>query len=124
MTNTIIWKKILALSLAIVLFANPILWAQEELSDYALGKLDGERDAKGNPLWFLAGFGCGIFGVGAAYLIKPEPPAHALMGKSSEYVLGYTEGYQNKSRTQNAMYALGGMAAGCLLFLAMPTPSE
>lgn len=113
-------KKVVALAMAILLFATPIssLLAQEGLGDFAQGKLDGERDAKGNPIWFLAGVGCGIIGVGIAYLVKPSPPAAALIGKSSEYVLGYTDGYQNKSRSKNATYACGGWLVFVIIFVA------
>jgi hypothetical protein len=41
----------------------------------------------------------------------------ALMGKSTEYVLGYVEGYQNKSRKTNTGYACGGWAAWALMWL-------
>ena len=111
-------RKVIALVLATLMVATPLL-AQGQTSDYMQGKLDGERDAKGNPLWFLAGAGCGIFGAGAAFLIKPSPPAHALIGKSTEYVLGYTEGYKNKARNQNTMYACGGWLTFVLIFVAV-----
>lgn len=110
-------RKALAWSLAILMIATPLL-AQQTMNDYLQGKLDGERSARGNPLWFLAGAGCGIFGAGAAYFIKPSPPVHALMGKPTEYVLGYTEGYQNKARNQNTMYACGGWLAFVVIYAA------
>jgi len=72
------------------------------------GKMAGEQQGRGNPLWLLGGAACGIFGIGAAYFIKPTPPMGPLMGKSSAYVLCYTESYQNKARNQNAEYACGG----------------
>jgi len=111
------WRKPVALLLILVIFATPLL-AQQTTDEYLQGKLDGERDAKGNPLWFLAGAGCGIIGAGAAYLIKPSPPASALIGKSAEYVLGYTEGYKNKARNQNTTYACAGWAAFVLIYAA------
>ncbi|MDP4164544.1 MAG: hypothetical protein Q8898_15720 [Bacillota bacterium] len=84
---------------------------QSAMNQFAVGKLDGERDAKGNPLWFLAGAGCGCFGAGFAFLMKPSPDAQSLVGKSSDYVLGYTEGYKNKGRMKNTSYACAGWAA-------------
>jgi hypothetical protein len=80
----------------------------EKANGFAEGKVDGERDARGSAGWFCAGFLCGIFGAGAAFFMKPGPPAPALIGKSSEYVMGYTEGYQNKARNENTMWACGG----------------
>ena len=117
MTIITLTKKGIALTLAILIIATPLL-AQQTMDDYVQGKLDGERDSKGNPLWILAGVGCGVFGVGAAYFIKPSPPAHALVGKASGYVMGYTEGYQKKSRNKNAGYACAGWAAWIIFYLA------
>ena len=118
-----ILKSCLVLSLIFLLIATPLL-AQQTMDDYVQGKLDGERDAKGSPLWFLAGLGCGIFGAGAAYFIKPSPPTHALVGKSSSYVMGYTEGYQNKARNKNTTYACAGWVAWTILYLAVIAPSS
>lgn len=110
-------KKTIAVILAILMFTAPIL-AYQTSTEYARGKLEGERDARGNPLWLLAGVGCGIFGAGAAYFIKPTPPSHALMGKSPDYVLGYTEGFQNKARMSNVGYACAGWAAFAAIYIA------
>jgi hypothetical protein len=121
MANIIIWKKTLALSLAIVLFANPILWAQEEMSDYMQGKIDGERDGKAAGAgagWFL--LGC-LGGVMWAYILEPDvPPAAALVGKSSEYVMGYNEGYKKAVRNNRVKMAFYGCitsgVAYCVLY--------
>ncbi|MFC1475680.1 hypothetical protein ACFLQW_01605 [Candidatus Zixiibacteriota bacterium] len=111
------WHKVICILLSMLLVTAPVL-AEGELTDYQQGKVDGERDARGNALWFLAGAACGICGAGAAYLIKPKPPAGALVGKSGDYVLGYTEGYQTKARNQNTMWACGGWLAFVLIFAA------
>lgn len=92
--------------------------AEAAVDDCMQGKLDGKRDAKGNPLWILAGVGCGICGAGAAYLMKPNPPAEALLGKSSAYVLCYTEAYQSKARMMNTGYACAGWAAFVAVYAA------
>ena len=111
--------KLVALLLAITFLTTPLLvLADEGLNEYAQGKMDGEEDAKGNPLWILAGAGCGICGAGAAYLMKPKPPTSSLVGKSGDYVLGYTEGYQNKGRNKNTMYACGGWLVGVAILAA------
>lgn len=110
-------NKIIAVILCVVIFTTPLL-AFQTTSEFARGKAEGQQAAKGNPLWILAGAGCGIFGVGAAYFTKPSPPAQALVGKSPEYVLGYTEGYQNKARTTNAGYACAGWAAFIAIYAA------
>lgn len=74
-------------------------------SEFLQGKFDGEQSAQGNPIWLVAGLGCGCFGLGFAYLSKPEPSAQALIGKSTEYNLGYREGYQSKAKAKNITYA-------------------
>lgn len=125
------WQRVCAIVLTVVMLTSPVLTpaaiAQESMNDYVQGKLDGERDAKGNPVWFLAGCLAGATGVIGAYVVKPDPPAYQLLGKSPEYIMGYTEGYQNKARDRNVMYALVGcgtfVIGYCyLLVLASPSP--
>lgn len=108
-------RKIFIVLLSSLILFIPVFSQTQQPSDFIQGKIDGERDSKGNFLWFIAGVGCGIFGVGAAYLIKPEPSAQSLVGKSSDYVIGYTEGYKEEGRTKNTTYA----AVGCLTWTAI-----
>jgi len=87
-------------------------------SDYIRGKMDGERDAKGNGIWFVAGlpgvccYGIGLGGNLCSFLLPPSPPEGFLIGKSGEYILGYTEGYQSKGRLKNAKHATLGCLVG------------
>ena len=90
---------------------------QSGTSDYAQGKIDAERDAHGNALWILGGFCCGIFGVAGAYFIKPDVPTQAIIGKSSEYVMGYSEAYKDKGRNKNTWYAVGGCLVSAVISL-------
>ena len=110
-------KKVVALILLVLIVATPLAAVQTQ-DDYIQGKADGEQAASGNFLWFFAGAGCGLIGVGAAYLMKPGPPAHAMVGKSANYAIGYRDGYGNKSRNQNTLYACGGLAAFIAIFAA------
>jgi hypothetical protein len=118
--------KIVSWALMFTLISMPIaINAQIEVNSqsgqqegFFEGKVAGEASAKGNPLWILAGVGCGLFGVLGALLVKPSPPTHALMGKSSDYVLGYTEGYQKKARNANTGYACAGWAAFTVVYVA------
>ena len=106
---------------AVFLVVPAVVFAQvEEGTDVECvqGKADGERDGKGNAAWILGGVGCGIIGVGVAYLNKPSPDASTLLGKSPEYVLCYTEAYQNKARGKNAGYACIGWAISLVILLA------
>lgn len=103
-------SRAVAVLMCLVIVAVPLM-AQQAQSEYLQGRLEGEAAAKGSPLWFLAGLGCGVFGAGAAYFFKPKPPTHALIGKSAEYVLGYQEGYGDKARKTNTGYACAGWVA-------------
>jgi hypothetical protein len=119
MVRNNLFLKVISLVMVLVVLWIPVyVIAQDAMTTFAQGKMDGEQDATGNALWILAGAGCGIFGVGFAYFNKPSPPAHALVGKSAEYVLGYTESYQNKSRNKNVGYACGGWAAFIAIYAA------
>jgi hypothetical protein len=62
-------------------------------------------------------------GIGGAYVMKPDVPSVALIGKSSEYVLGYTAGYQEKARNQNVLYATAGCVAGYVFYYLVIRPS-
>ncbi len=99
--------KPIALALALILAMLPAL---ADVNTFQTGKLQGSADAKGkgSKAWFLAGCFLDLIGVGAAYLIVPDPPAESLMGKSSEYVMGYTEGYKDTVRSEDTKYALYG----------------
>lgn len=103
-------KKGIALILVLLMIAAPLL-AQQEMSEYLQGKMDGEREAKGNNMWFLAGCLLGGVGIIIAYVMEPDVPTQQLVGKSPEYVQGYTEGYKKKAQTKNAMSALYGCLA-------------
>ena len=109
-------KKIVLLILVLAMVLTPLL--AQEFDDYAQGKIAGEADGKGSALWLLAGAGCGVFGFGAALLTAPNPPTQALVGKSSNYVLGYTEGYKKKAKGQNVLYAGIGWVAWIVIYLA------
>jgi hypothetical protein len=119
-----IFIKLVSFFFIVLMISAPITSLAQGTGDYLQGRTDGERDAKGNPLWVLAGLagtGCclliGCAGIGAAYLLPPSPPAHVLIGKSPEYVLGYTEGYQSKAKVENTMYAAIGCAAAAVINL-------
>jgi len=102
-------------SILCLLTLTPICAANEGANDLLQGKMEGEQAASGSAIWFVGGFCCGLVGVGAAYVFPPDPPAEALLGKSPEYIMGYKEGYQNKARRKNLMYAGVGYATACCI---------
>ncbi len=71
---------------------------------------DGETAGKANAskAWFAAGCLLDLIGVAGAYLIVPDPPAEALMGKTADYVADYTAGYKDAIRGEDTKYALYG----------------
>jgi hypothetical protein len=93
-------------------------------TEYIRGKMDGERDAKGKKIWFAAGlpglccYGIGVGGIVISFLVPPSPPEVVLIGKSGEYIMGYTEGFEKKGKLQNAKFASLGCLAGTAIELA------
>lgn len=106
-------KITIALFLVALLFATPILSQEFMSSDYERGNGDGRRDGTtdASMIWAVVGFGCGCCGVGAAYLWAQPVPSGRLVGKSPEYVSGYTTTYKKAKRERETIYA----AAGCIL---------
>ena len=84
---------------------------------YAQGRLDAEQDYQTNPAWLLAGLGCGVFGVGFAWVIPPEPPGHITVNKSPEYAVGYREAWRAKGRRDNTKMAAVGFAMWLIIFV-------
>ncbi len=72
------------------------------------GWTQGVVDAQPNTACVAAGAGCGVFGIGAAYVWDYQPPADSLIGKSPEYVAMYTRAYREKMRAENAKKAAIG----------------
>jgi hypothetical protein len=103
----------LALAVAVLVYPTTAL-AQEATGTAAEGVVAGQVDGRANTsgcLWFGAGCMFTYFGVGAAYLITPSPPATRLLGRSIEYVYAYTDAYAASARsvqTSNAWW-------GCIL---------
>ena len=73
-------------------------------------KAAAENDVNGT-LWFLGGCLGGIIGLGAAYIIEPDPPSQALVGKSDQYVAEYTDCYKNAAGDTQQTQALYGCLA-------------
>lgn len=119
-------KKIISFSLIFIFLSIPVLaQAPQAPEDYLEGRKDGERDAKGSAGWIAGGVLCGIFTVIYVYAMsKPSPPATALIGKTQDYVLGYTEGYQKKTRSKNGMYALLGWTTWIVIYFAVTSGNQ
>lgn len=76
---------------------------------------DARRDAEQNVspfAWASAGFVCGCLAPIYAYLINPEIPVGALLGKTPTYVATYTRVYQQNAKRQRIQSAVIGCAIG------------
>ena len=120
MNNTLVTKSMVML-IAMSIIATPIpAYSQATNTNggtFTEGLIEGQMMANGNVSWVVGGFCCGIFGVAGAYLMPPSPPVQMLMGKSPEYVMGFTEGYKNESKRKNAQYAGIGFIGYLALYL-------
>lgn len=115
------WASIISLLLCPLLIGcsiNPPLtvYASEQ-SDYLEGWTQGLMDAQPNKSWGAAGAGCGVFGIIAAYSWDYQPPMVSLVGKSPEFIVAYTEAYQQKMRNEGTRHAAIGWAASATFFL-------
>jgi hypothetical protein len=117
--------KTIVLALSILLLTMPVL-AQQVTDDCLRAKQDGKTDGKaaGNALWLLAGFGCGCIGLGAALIFTPSPHTERLVGKSSDYVLCYTQSFKSAARGKQAAYAAVGWGIWIIVYAAFILPSE
>jgi len=88
-------------------------------NDYLQGKMDGEAAANASGMWFFAGFCGGLIGVLIAYSVKPTPSTGLLIGKSQAYINGYTEGFKEKSGSEQGKKALLGWGIACVITAAV-----
>ena len=96
---------------------NPVLAQEEKQNASEDAKIDAQADV--SPiLWFVAGFGCGVCGIAAPYVLKPTVPVDRLIGKSPEYMVLYTQEYQRRVRREQAERAALGCVVGTLVSLA------
>lgn len=88
------------------------------------GKVDGEKDAKGNPGYLALGLGCGLIGVLIAAISSPDVPSATATqlsppNKSQEYFLCYRDAYESKSKNKNLTMALVGWLIAIPIYLAI-----
>ena len=107
------------LALACVLVAFP-LQANAETS-ITSAETDARRDAIHDTSfnWIYAGVCCSVFGIGAAAVVNPAPPAHRFLGKSPEYINLYTQTYQRARRDRQMTLAAMGSGGCCIGYLAV-----
>ena len=76
--------------------------------------IDAQNDVNGG-LWYGAGCLFGILGLGASYLIEPNPNVFKLAGKSSDYAAIYTGCYRIEAKKIQQQKARNG----CLTYAAV-----
>ncbi len=67
-------------------------------------------------MWFGAGCLFGLLGIGAAYLVEPNPPATALVGKNANYVATYTQNYKKIAKGIQTKEAIWGCVTSGLIY--------
>ncbi len=102
--------------------------AQTPGTTYFDGVQSGKNDAEGELLYGCGGFACGIFGVLAALVIKPEVDPVMMGGLIStygnDYAQGYQSGYVREARRKNINYSLVGMALGIAVSVVYSLTAE
>ena len=87
--------------------------------------IDAQNDVNG-ALWYGAGCLFGILGLGASYVIEPNPNAFKFVGKTSDYVSVYTGCYRIEAKKIQQTKARNGCltyVAAYLLFVRLITAS-
>jgi len=114
---------VVAVAMSSMIFATPILAQQQaNQDDIVAGRIAGENDAAANVnrmQWFAAGCLFGLLTVAAAYMADPKVPATQLLGKSSEYVIAYTEAYKATAMSAQRSSALKGCTVGCIVNVSL-----
>ncbi len=75
---------------------------------------DANKDVDG-CLWLGAGCFANIYGIAAAYVIVPSPKVSQLIGKSSDYILIYSETYRKTAKNIQVTRS----TQGCLIFASL-----
>lgn len=98
---------------------NPMTGDQEN-DPCIQAAIDAQNDVN-STLWYGAGCLFGLFGLGASYVIEPNPNAFKLSGKSSEYASVYTGCYRIEAKKIQQKKALNGCLtyAGVYMLLVM-----
>jgi hypothetical protein len=117
-------KICLLIYLALSLILPLQLLAEEELS-LNTAKIKAERDANADvnkACWF--GAGLTIIGAGVAMIWQSSSPDLSIFaGKSSEYIMAYTDAYESEVRRIQTVYSFIGcgisLTLSCLLTITI-----
>jgi hypothetical protein len=108
-------KRAAALFLSVLMLIIPcFLNAQSPTKIIEQARMDAVSDVNG-CMWIGWGALLLYLGVGAAYIIVPNPPPARLMGKSPEYIQVYVLAYRRQARAKQVTNAL----VGCVGMIAV-----
>ena len=82
--------------------------------------IDAQNDVNGT-LWYGAGCLFGIIGIGASYVIEPNPNAFKLAGKTSDYASVYTGCYRLEAKKVQQQKARNGCLTYAAVYLLLVT---
>lgn len=108
-------------ALSIYLFLCLLFWATIPPHIYAadadpcVAATDMARYEVSGIVWFGAGCLFGCLGVGAAYVMIPNPPASQLVGKPADYIAMYSDCYSREARSQQLKWSAIGCVGCCLI---------
>lgn len=91
---------------------------------YQEGITDGTAKAKGlSAMYFMSGCCLGAIGIVIPAVSEPEVPGDMVLGKSSEYIQGFREGYKSTKKSNNVKSAVIGLGTsavvGCVSYVAL-----
>ena len=115
-------------NLFIILLLSSLLFGQsydpstgEQQNDPCIqAAIDAQNDVNGT-LWYGAGCLFGIFGIGASYVIEPNPNAFKLAGKTSDYAAVYTGCYRLEAKKVQQQKARNGCLTYAAVYLLLLT---
>ena len=114
--------------LFIILLISSLLFGQsydpltgEQQNDPCIqAAIDAQNDVNGT-LWYGAGCLFGIIGIGASYVIEPNPNAFKLTGKTSDYASVYTGCYRLEAKKVQQQKARNGCLTYAAVYLLLLT---
>ena len=107
----------------LMILSLPFQSISQETSDGAQAVIDAKYDAKASIAWpivsFLTAtaFGCigGSVVLLTSQVVEPSPPTNRFIGKSTEYVILYTDTYHREVKRQRLISTSAGCIGGSAL---------
>ena len=93
---------------------DPNTMSAEKTDPCLQAAIDASMDVNGN-LWYGAGCLLGILGMGASYVIEPDPPATRMIGMEANEMAIYTTCYKAEAKKIQQKKSL----SGCLTYAAV-----